>query len=651
MKFNGLTVFVIFACSIASTFAQENKTDDKQKPSKTVDYVRDYGHSTLIVQSRNQFIKHANALLKDINFEGLAGTAESLINEGQNGEMDTAKPIIMYRVTGGTLLTETTVKNRDTLRAQVKDKPEWKDWSVPKEVDLAPVGSEWFFGASRRNKFHGIVNGEQFAIGRGKKSLSDWRSSKRLKPQLAKRTQDLINKSGICYIESFSKSHDPLDLFSGVNEAKFEGDEKKAANQLNALAKAGQFFVFGTTYENSSLELNFHAQFKKNEAVNQLFDLKNAAKPFATTRGLPKEGLVASVSANLKSLRSPSTVRVLSREAASMIESAFGRRRSKVLDRTIIHMGGELIAESWHDIAAIRAGVYIIDEEKSTESMAVIVIVDPRKPDEFMTELTKMMTLIDKTDTPETNEKRAAELQKWIDKLDSRSYETRKRATTRLMLAGSAAEPYLRKVANTGSPEKRMRIRMVLKQLETNSAKAAKILVENKGFLWPRIQPSYSLKLNAEKIGQFPVHEIRIQAGKEIDEKTKKKYQQEMKAVFGHQWATMKLVQVKDQFVLALGGTDELLRKTTGLIASGKDPIRATFEKNKRRLNAHHQLEFNFSAPRIVNLLNYDKPEKHAKPNDDHFSSFGLKIDHQTWESTIHLPANELEVLLRNWLP
>ncbi len=640
-------LFVIVVACIDSSVSSQDRRGTQQEKQKTVEFVREYGHSTVVIQSRNQFIKHTSALLDDIGYGTFKEMAANVIREKQAGEMDSDRPIIVYRLVGGTSLTETTIKDESAVRARPISglRPKLSDWKEPQKIDFPPVHSDLLWGTPREGKTYGVVSGKQFVAGKSKKSLTDWRNSKPLKSKLLQRTQDVINNSGFSYIESFNKNHDPFDFFSELDEVKYEGDEKTVAGQINALGKAVQFLVLGTTYENKSLEFRAHIQFKKNDVIGKLVDLDKVKQPFQSTIGLPRDGLVASVSANLESLRSPSTVRVMSQKLAAIVEQMFGRRKAK-LDRATISIAGELIAESWHEIAAIRTGLYIADEEKNTESMAVIAVIDPRNPDGFIDELTKIMTLVDSSEKTDDKQLRESELKKWIANLDSKSYETRKRATTRLMLAGGKAEPYLRKVMNSGSPEQRMRIRMVLKQLETNSKQAAKILASNDGQIWSKIQPAYSLKKNAGKMGNHTYHEIRISVGNEFNEKTKVRYEQEMRAVFGLQWSTIRLVRVNRQFVLMLGSSDELLKTAVANVAAKKNPIRKTFEKNKRRLAGNNQLEVNFSAPRIVNLLNFDKPEVYVKPDDQNISSIGLNIGDQTWESTFHVPASELKVWL-----
>ena len=57
------------------------------------------------------------------------------------------------------------------------------------------------------------------------------------------------------------------------------------------------------------------------------------------------------------------------------MENALGRQ-SRRLDKAVVQIAGELIAESWHDLAGIRTALYVVNEKKSSESMAIIAIVD-----------------------------------------------------------------------------------------------------------------------------------------------------------------------------------------------------------------------------------------------------------------------------------
>ena len=110
-------------------------------------------------------------------------------------------------------------------------------------------------------------------------------------------------------------------------------------------------------------------------------------------------------------------------------------------------------------------------------------------------------------------------------------------------------------------------------------------------------------------------------------------------------------MRVGDQFVMMLGSSPSLLEKAIENVRQKKNPIQQTFEKNKRRLVDNQQLQINFSSTRIVNLLNFDKPERYLKPEDANISSVGLKIDDRTWEARFHLPVSELKVWLYHQIP
>ena len=647
------TILILIALSMfvaSNASAQQDRSPRSQESAETVEFIRDYGRSTIVIRSRNQFLEHSKELFEGLGLSNLEFILDGLFKENRPGEMDPDKPIIFYRgVTKGTSITETAVKSERLLGMTVKDGEATKldDWNEPLKLDARPIATPfaYLFAESDDGEVYGIPDGRQFAHGQSKKALKKWKASKFLKLKLPQNTLDVINQSGLSYIEAFGENNNPFDFVSRINESIFEGEEKKIAAKINALAKAGQFFIAGVTFEKETLEFNAHALFHRNDIIGQLFDLEKAKRPFRTTLGLPARGLIASVSANLEVLRSPSTVRVMAGEMTRIIEESFGERNANV-DDAMVRLVGDLIAESWHEISAIRTGLYMVNEEKTGESMAVIAVIDPRQPEKFMTELSRFVTLIDKASNPTIDKKREAEVLKWISNLDSDSYQTRERATTRLTLAGNAAEPLLRKNMQEGTAEKRMRIQMILSRLDTNAENAAEVLTSDEGPLWSRIQPSYSLQLNADKIGNHSVHEIQMSVSDQFDAATKRRYDSEMRAVFGRHWSKIKLAKVGDQYVLMLGSSQELFEKALENVEQKKNPIQQTFAENKRRITDDHQLEINFSSTRIVNLLNYDRPERHLKPDDANISSVGLKIDERTWEAKFHLPVSEFKVWL-----
>ena len=578
-------------------------------------------------------------------------TLERLFYEGNKREIDEDRPLIIYGIADNENIVETTIEDEAAIRmlAPRKLRPEKiDDWKKPILIDPTPIKPGAIFNEYSNEPVFGLVEKQQFVAGSQREKLSQWQSSPLLKHKLSDSTQSLIDNSGVGMILAYTEEL-KKDFFPVVEMIELIEDEQEIKEQLLELDKSAELFVVGSTFANESLDVSLHTQFKKNDAVGKIFDLGKSAEPFQGTLGLPNNGLIAGVSANLESLRSPSIVRVLLRQVATLLKNSPTWNKLGV-DSAMIDMTGDLVAEAWHHADSIRSGLYLVDQRKSTESMAVIVVIEPRQPDSFLDELSKIMVLVDKSEDASISQARVREIQNWIENLDADSYETRKRATARLMLAGNAAEPFLKKAAKSGTLERRMRIQMLQRELRTNVEQAASTLLNQEIQIWHQIQPSYSLRKNTGRIGNYELHEILIDPGKQLDDASQSRYRSEMKSIFGLGWSKVKLVRVNDRFVLMIGSSESLLQTTIDNVAGDKDPIRTELTQNDRGGADKDQIEINVSIPRMINLINFDKPDEQVAVGGDDISSLGLAVDQQTWELTFHFPIEELRTFVQSWL-
>ena len=645
-----MTIVCLITTFNSPLFGQDAEHQPTANEKKMVDLIRDYGKETFFVKSRNRFVERGRKLLHDAGYGNFTELVGRIIPSNKAGDLAEDKPMVIYDFAPADRdrVLEVAIKDATAVHSRVprgKQPEKLETWPNPLPLEPPPVQSDWLFPVLDMDTLFGIADKGQLALGLESENLVQWKSKPLLKHKLPQRTQAVINESGVGFI--FPYDEDLKKNFPEFTRAiNFTEDELTVQEQFVELEKAARLFVAGSTYEEELVEINLHTQFEKNEAVGKIFNLDESRRPFQSTLGLPAEGLVVNVSVNLASLRSPSVVRILLRQVADIFENSPIWKKNGA-DSALLKVSGNLVAEAWHNVSTVRAGLYLVDEGKPTEAMAIFAVIEPRNSSTFLEELSKVMALVDESKKPAINEKRAAEINQWIGKLDDNSYETRKRATTRLMLAGIAAEPLLEKAAKSGSPERRTRIRMVLRQMRTDFQRAANAILAEDEQIWHKIQPSYSLRKNAGQISGYEFHEILIDHHAKLDSNKREQYENEMKAIFGPHWSTIKLVRVKDRFVLMVGSNDAKLEQTIENLVHNNNPIR---DKNNRRVNDLNQLEINASIPRLFNLINFDNSKKQITVNEKANSSVGLAVDDQTWELSFHFPIHELKVFVRSWL-
>jgi hypothetical protein len=646
---HALSVILLFCVTISCFALCTRLSAQEKKPVEAVDAIRDLGTSMVVFQSRQQFLRHSSNLLNDIGFGMLK--LDDAFKFKQKGEFDETKPLVWYsnsrkpNLFFGTQIVQLPIQRPDILlrRSPMKlDRIE--DWSAPQILDKRPFQCQLVLDDLDRQGNFGIVSGDQFGFGLRDELTIRWRDSKPLAPKLRRKTRELINQSGVAMIfrpevDDFVPSEDFLE--------RLEKDDKHlrdTAELVGQMMTSGEFGILGITYEDRSLDLRAHAQFKENpEPFNELFDAKEIDQSFETTLGLPKTGFIGNLSINISSIRRSAVARLLFHPEFNMVFDGVSDDIGN-----LVRNFSMLTPEVWDQMSRLRLAAYWANEGAENSSFAVVGVVDPKRPTEFLDELSRFVVLVDSSDSGEVNDLRDAELEKWVADLESTSYQVRQRATTRLALAGDKAEAYLRNVMNDGSPERRYRIQLLLKRLRTDADRAAAMLADNKGTLWNRIRPSFSMKRDVNRDGKVRFHDILLSLDGDVPAETQAQYEKELRAILGTDWHRIRLAQVGDHVVFMLGSSAVLFLQTVENVRDKKSPLREILTAKDRRRETQNQFEVNFAVSRFINLRYFDRPNKQVPVIDNVYSSAGLRVDQTTWEAYLYFPVEELIAIRRS---
>ena len=639
--FSILSLALLIAKSIvfpvSPTLGQEKLGQEK----KTLDYVKRFNKYSLVIHSRQQFIEHAEALLDDL------GTAYSqyvkdVIKYEEQGVYDEGKPFVLYipKDYGEGLLT-VPVKDKAKLDKLLK-KADARGNKIA-QVDFEEIGVRGLIEYSDFGGY-GTRLGDSLALAEKKDSITAFLKARPMAEFLSPRSREMVNNCGATFIVGFDKD-DAKSALSGFNLSNLDEEESKAKEALIRLASTSQFGLVGYTYEQKILEMRAQLGFAEENTISEVVNLEETSKGFQPTLGLPREQLVISSSARLSSFRSPAMVRLMSRQLFI--------GRSKDFDTRFQKIAAELFAEAWYEIKSFRIGLYVDRDDDPSARFSLVGVLDPKDPDQFLDRLATMMPS-GETDETKTDRKQQEEIESWVNDLSSRAFETRRRATAKLLLAGIKARPALEQAAKSGQPERKMRARMVLQRLDKNAAESIRRMNQGEGPFW---SSSRDLKAKVQrKAGRIGDHEMTlINLGfKRKDDVGKVARMTDLaRNVFGEKWNELRLVRVGDRFVFLFGSNQKILEKTVENLASNKDPIRA-FSKDKiRQQPENNQVEFHFSAKRSLkyfwtNTRRRGGEEKKLDPST--LSSFGFRLDDRTWEGKLITPVSEVMAIYQ-YLP
>ncbi len=620
-----------FSTSALSTPASAFQGKEKQQP---IEALREISESAALFHSRKQFVEHGKAMMKDIGYGGLAPMVDTLLEFKAKGAFDEEKPIILY----GDLFGANTV-----MVLQIKDKQKLLEYLNldGKDVDLTrPFETDddpGIAGLPVEGEFAGIL-GNDYAIG-SKKSVANYLKSKPVGKFFSDETAKLINESGLVLFHKFDPKDGPL--YIGERQRKHYDEEELAAyKKIEEASKFGQIYLAGFTYEKKTLEARLHAMIRENKFSNELFDFEIAKQPVRTTIGLPKKQLILSLSARLSTFKSPATLRMLAKQMFVYGPEDF------LFEQRLSRLASDMFAEAWHELDTVRLGLYVADEGEVAGSMALIGIVDPKKPEAFPARLQSLIQTVDSPENDAAKKQKLDQIKNWISQLSDRNFEVRRRASARLLLAGLDAEEPLRKATQSGSPEQRMRANLVLRRLKQNISKAADNLNNENQSLWNSVQPTYELVKGPIEIQGKEAQLIQMKVA-DPENPTNARFIVMMRQLFGKNWDKIHLVQVGERFAFMIGSSDKLFAETVENLKQGKDPIREVVKKNPRRLNSNNQVEVHMSAGRVIDY--FVKPEYDFRENDDRetITSMGLRISPRSWEGSFHIPANDIEDVLR----
>ena len=653
-------LLVLLVSSAAATGQEKEPPQAEEKQQhKITDELVDIGDHFIAIQSDQQFREHASELGEVF---GARYAVYSFLNyfKYNTDAYDLNRPIILYfsRKDGYDGLVQLPVKSREAVKNLAVDKV--ADGDKPFYfTDPKTVRFDWCLGGARGSRegreIRGVLNGNRFGILLNpNSSRKDDEKAKEFHATFAERpvmkldqaTQDLVNRGGMIVFSKPKKSDFELGL-SLSND--FSEEEKEFLEKIDAATATTKHGAASLTYENKVARVEGIIAFTNGEPMSELIDFAAASRPFQPTLGLDADGLLTSVSFQIDALKSPELVRIIPK-IFGPDSSLLPGDNQKWLEGRMMRGTIELFADSWQDVKATRLALY--PSTAGDGSLTMIAIVDPKDPDQLLSEFAKLVKLVEPTDTPQAAADQNVEIESLIQQLESDQYSIRSRATNRLILAGKSALEALKAAENSGSAEKRVRIKRILDSYAAEQKQElAQLAVEDISF-WASLRPQFRLDATSSTYEGYPSRVLHV-----LPDPTKNKEQvatatKAIERLFGSDWDRIRIVRVNEQYVCMFGSDEARFKKTLKQLAENQDPI-ADLAVNNRQPIRSGNIHIHASMGRIADTFYPDKNripyiEKQPEPvTKDNLSTLTINLAEQHWRIGLYLPDVEILHFLR----
>jgi hypothetical protein len=417
-----------------------------------------------------------------------------------------------------------------------------------------------------------------------------------------------------------------------------EEPERKAASELlDALASVR--FALGAVRIDGGLGLNIVTAFPKDgkgKASKFLTDLR-AGDRASTLRGLPVGNVIAAQAASGDGTRNMLIARVLFRFFLEHLLET-----TKVLHAADRPTFVGVFAEVWQRLQGSRFALYKTSNERKLGLLAIAGILDNGDPEKFLKELKQLARFA--TDglalAPDTGkEADRAEVERLVGNLGNRRFATRESATTRLLLIGDPALPFLKKAAQSTDLEMARRADRIRREiLAAAEARRKEILGKD---LTRGIRPSFAFQSSSEKIDGHPVTVLAVRLRKKDAAAVP-----QLRQLLGPDWNRIRLLVHGKHVAILVGSDVALLRETLKNLKEDRPGLAAApaLKEYHKRVEAGRKLEFHASLQAAAALL---RAADLAKPGafrpGETFSSVALSVEPDRVQLDVWVPSKEFK--------
>jgi len=563
-------------------------------------------------------------------------------------EVSRTKPIVYY----GNQAIDLPFDSPDLISNLAMSKPDFqpdKPFRIGEKILMdSPVfgSSKSCYGMVLGNRLIAVSKGNQNNSVLDQVTFDRFKGAKRLNDSLDPRMLEILGRAGVGVVtRPDDKDTLILDWLLRPRAGQTHtAKEKELVKKLNLAGENASFAAGGITYVKRQLNTEFHVKFSNKDSFKGIFDFEKAAESkFEPTVGLSKKELLLSLSVHNGIFASAEVPRIVQKWMLRETEQwlAIGQ------DSAMFELTSGLLADFWRDVSGARVAAY----HPRPDVFSVVSIVDAKEPDNFFSEIEKLVAIVEPDQANGLSELAAEEVDRLISDLGSKKYSVRQRAQRRLEIAGRRAVPALKKaISETESAEVRARAtQIVTRQQERSTNPQQK--VSNLNF-WANLDLELVIEKGFDELFGFPSRRVKVQLPKGLTDQEKQDATKTLEQLFGEDWARVEVVRVDGQFVIMFGYDEALLKETLENLKGRKDPIGELAAADDHWLQ-EGSLQLHVSFQRLKKLFVNEKLRNSwgelgvDHPETDVLTSLSLLFSPDYWQLNFNFPVEEIKPCLK----
>ena len=425
------------------------------------------------------------------------------------------------------------------------------------------------------------------------------------------------------------------------NDIKDEADRQTAKELVQAFAAVRH--VFCTCKLGGGFGCGCLCVFPRDGGdARKLLAALRGGEGSSSLRGLPEGNVVAATAIHGEGSKSGRVLRVL-----------FHLLVRDLLVRNEILGAGDrpavlaVFREIWPQLQGSRVALYKTADERKLGLFSLVAVLDVEDADRFFTLLKTLarfgsaegLDLTSKTG----KEKTAAEIERLVKSLGSRSFRARESATAKLLLAGEQVLPFLEKGIKSKDLEVSRRSERIKAEIVQAAKDRRKELLSGK--LTRAIKPSFVFLDKKERVGDREVYNVGVKLRKK-DAATGPQLRQ----LFGPDWARVRLGVQGKHVVVLLGSDVKLLSAAMSNLKEGKAGLAtvAALGEQAKKTEPGRQIEVHASLAMAYALATATDLEKPGKlPANPPLTTAALTVEQDRLQADLWLPLAELKEIIR----
>ncbi len=640
---------LVLTIAMLSCGRDRNCVGQEQVAETMADRIADASDGIIVLNDNQVVINDLRRMTKDLGFPEAGDWLGNFLSVDRQSGLTGKNGVIAYYGLRSDNLFEDEIavfeiENRESLlKYWAKGNEEGIREATGFDLASNPVPVELFGLLWGHPRSRGYIHGNKLVAFEGEDDVArKFLDAPPLAAKLDATSRDIIHGSGISLIGQISPEEVNNVITADWLVGEFGSDMTEAEQKwLHDLAETGmatRLGLLGLKYHDRVFQLRSHAQIGEGKSLERLVDFTKADQPWKPELGLEVEQLVLSAAIQMNAFRSSAAARVVPQ--VLLRESGRGNQFG-FLQGNMLRILAELSGDSWNDLSAARVGLYQNDEDEQAGQLAIVGIADARKPEDVLNELRRLSRLTSPEALSVKAAERADELLRLVDELASEDCNVSDRARTRLILAGQAAVPALKKGIEVWNLEQRERAQGILNRIQTDTDAAGKAVIDP-GF-WTTLNPGLRLEESTGTVAGFATHTIHVtpDPSKTTDEVGEAIGV--MQGMFGENWGSIQVVQVRDHFVFMIGSDKSMLERIVKNVEAGNSiltkPLR---DAGMKPLEGQIQVCLNTARIyQLSGIRNWTDPEGKLKPAEG-LCWVGLDFDQHAVSADALVPISQV---------